>query len=280
LTEQDENAMAMIFPGMDPYLEEPLAWTGFHTALLVYIRDALRPVLRPRYLASVGVRVFVEGPDREISPDVLVRWGQTSGGGTALAIGATEAPVEVQVPEMEIRQPYINIVDLQSQQRVVTVVEVLSPINKYAGPGRDSYLQKQREVRHSQTHLVEIDLLRLGPHVLAVPEWVSRGRYVYDYLICVNRAQLPRDRFQLYPCQLRQRLPFVRIPLADEDPDVRLDLQKVVEQTWEAGDYREVLKYHGPCVPPLPPVDQVWADKLIWEASHSTEQKSSEKGEA
>ncbi|HJT32401.1 MAG TPA: DUF4058 family protein [Pirellulales bacterium] len=37
----------MIFPGMDPYLEDPAMWPGFHNALIVYIRDHLRPQLRP-----------------------------------------------------------------------------------------------------------------------------------------------------------------------------------------------------------------------------------------
>jgi hypothetical protein len=31
----------MLFPGMDPYLEDPHLWTGVHTSLIVYIRDFL-----------------------------------------------------------------------------------------------------------------------------------------------------------------------------------------------------------------------------------------------
>ena len=140
---------------------------------------------------------------------------------------------------------------------------MLSPTNKYAGPGRDSYLTKQREVLTSQAHLLEIDLLRRGPHVLAVPEWIARQRAVYDYLICVNRAEGMRDRFRLYPRPLRQHLPRIRVPLADGDPDVVLDVQAVLAQTYEAGSYRERLRYDRPCVAPLSAEDQVWADELI-----------------
>jgi hypothetical protein len=65
------------------------------------------------------------------------------------------------------------------------------------------------------------------------------------------------------PRQLRQRLPRIRVPLADSDPDAVLDVQAVLEQTYEAGSYRERLRYDRPCVPPLPAEDQAWADELI-----------------
>jgi len=43
--------MAMIFPGMDPYLEAPGRWPGLHNSLAVYIRDHYRPY---DYLACVN----------------------------------------------------------------------------------------------------------------------------------------------------------------------------------------------------------------------------------
>ena len=45
-----------------------------------------------------------------------------------------------------MHESYVEILDRQSGQRVVTVVEVLSPTNKFPGPGQASYLAKQREV--------------------------------------------------------------------------------------------------------------------------------------
>src|SRR5205823_3516333 len=101
------------------------------------------------------------------------------------------------------------------------------------------------------------------PHVLAVPEAVARMHHQYDYLISVNRAAGTRDQFELYPRLLRQALPRIRIPLAAPDPDVPLDLQAVVAAVYEAGDYRELLDYTVPCIPPLPVADQAWADELI-----------------
>ncbi len=49
--------MAMIFPGMDPYLEHPVLWPGVHNTLIVYFAEQLAPLLRPRYAASVEQRV-------------------------------------------------------------------------------------------------------------------------------------------------------------------------------------------------------------------------------
>ena len=256
--------MSTIFPGMDPYLEVPELWPGFHNILIVNILNFLQPLLRPRYIAAIEERVFVEGPQqREFIPDVLLKQGRPprQRGGTAVL--DADAELEVQLPALEMHESYLEILDRHNGQRVVAVLEVLSPTNKYAGPGRDSYLLKQREVLTSQTHLLEIDLLRRGPHVLAVPEWIARESAAYDYLICVNRAEGMRDRFRLYPRQLRQCLPRIRVPLADGDPDVVLDMQAVLAQTYEAGSYRERLRYDRPCVPPLSAEDQTWANELI-----------------
>jgi hypothetical protein len=260
----------MIFPGMDPYLEEPQLWPGVHASLIVYLRNYLQPLLRPRYIAAIEERVFVEGPDREIITDVWLR--QNRPGPRAAPVVAqpeSEAPVVVEVPTLEIHETYLTILDRRSGQHIVTVIEVVSPANKYAGPGRTSYLEKQREVRHSDAHLVEIDLLRTGPHVLAVPEWLARGQCGYHYLISVNRAADARRKFELYFCDLHRRLPAIGIPLAGEDPDLLVDLQAVLAQAYEDGSYRDFLDYEAPCLPPLAAQGQEWANQRIREAQQS-----------
>jgi hypothetical protein len=65
---------------------------------------------------------------------------------------------------------------------------------------------------------------------------------------------------------VRDRLPRVRIPLAGDDPDAPLDVQAVLTHTYAAGSYRDRLRYEAPCVPPLSPVDQAWANRRILEA--------------
>jgi hypothetical protein len=254
----------MIFPGMDPYLELPSVWTDFHSRLIVYLAEHLGPLLRPRYIASVQTRVYIEGAHQDRLPDVGIR--QTLvGSPRGTAVLEADVPVEVQVQELEIEETYLHILDLEMNQRVVTVLEAISPTNKYSGPGRDGYLSKQSEVRRSDSHLVEIDLLRTGPHVAAVPEKLARGAAACDYLVCVNRAEGKRSRFQLYPRRLRERLPRFLCPLAPGDHDVVVNLQAVVERTYEVSGYENLLRYDQPCVPPLSAEDQAWAKDLIHE---------------
>lgn len=261
----------MLFPGMDPYLEAGGVWPGFHNRLVVYIADRLQPLLRPRYIAAVEERVYLAGPDREIIRDVWLRRVEPARPGAAgTALASADVPYIVEVPELEVHESYLTILDRQSGLGVVTVLEVVSPANKYPGPGRASYLAKQEEVRSSEAHLVEIDLLRTGNHVLSVPEWRAREIAPYEYLVCVNRDRGKRDRFELYPWILRERIPSVGIPLADTDPDVALELQDVVRQAYDAGSYRERLRYEAPCRPALSSEDQLWADEILQRSGQAT----------
>lgn len=255
------------FPGMDPYLEHPQLWVGAHSRLIVYLADQLSPTLRPRYVAAVEERVFVEGPDRRVAPDVWLRsterpWRSDADDGekgvavvAPAAVAQDDEPFVVDVAAPLARETYIEILDLHSERRLVTVIELVSPTNKTPGPGRDSYLAKQQEVLHSHVHLVEIDLLRTGQHVLAVPEDVARMRQEYQYLVSVNRAER-RSRFELYPRTLRQRLPRIRIPLAEGDADVRLDVQAEIDRLIELGRYEDRIDYSTACDPPLDEHDQ------------------------
>jgi hypothetical protein len=258
--------MAMIFPGMDPYLEHPILWTGVHASLVVYIRNYLQPLLRPRYIAAIGERVFLEVPPQERIPDVWVKRKKVTRGGAGAAVLEPDPSVVVKVPELEIHESYVEILDHYSSQKLVTVIEVVSPTNKCDGPGRESYLAKQQEIRSSTVHLVEIDLLRTGRHVLAVPEWIARGSGPYHYLSGINRARGTRDEFDLYPRQLPERLARIAIPLADKDPDVVLDIQAVLAQSYEDGDYRDRIDYRARCHPALSAADQRWASSIIKKA--------------
>ena len=73
LDEAGERIMETPFPGMDPYLEHPALWPSVHTRLIVALANQLGPKIRPRYVASVEDRVFIESADQDRIPDVLVR---------------------------------------------------------------------------------------------------------------------------------------------------------------------------------------------------------------
>jgi hypothetical protein len=245
---------------MDPYLEHPHFWPGLHTSLIVYFRDQLQPLLQPRYIASIEERVFVERGEQYRVPDVLIKRRRRRG---AVAVLESDEPVVVKVGGLEIPQRYIEILDRETGLSVVTVIELVSPSNKYRGAGRKSYLTKQRQVLGSKSHLVEIDLLRTGSHVMAVPEPVARAHGNYDYLTSVNRVGEDRDEFDLYPRTLHQRLPRVRVPLSGPDAPATLDIQEALEEAYDRGAYDDQINYAKPCKPPLRPADQAWANQLI-----------------
>ena len=112
--------------------------------------------------------------------------------------------------------------------QIVASIEVLSPSNKRVGhPSREKFLKKQEKTLDSQTHLVEIDLLRGGTHTLAVPkDLVVAQAGTFDYLVSIHRFDRPKD-FLVYPIALAERLPEIAIPLLPGDPDVPLDLEAI-----------------------------------------------------
>ncbi len=75
----------------------------------------------------------------------------------------------VKALEDEPRQRFVNVVRAHDASEVIATLEYLSHANKTPGQNRDASLRKQRAVCDSDTHLIEIDLLRAGPPTLAVP---------------------------------------------------------------------------------------------------------------
>jgi Protein of unknown function (DUF4058) len=259
------------FPGMDPYLEQ--TWRDVHSRLIIYICDALQSNLREGLIARVEERVFwepEEGPGRGVEPDVRVfEQGPAPApveaeGGVALA-----EPVTIDCPAPELlTEGFLEIVDVGSGNRVVSVIEVLSPTNKHPGEGQELYLQKQRDLLQSDANLVEIDLLRAGERALAVPQHHLLPVHRTPYQICVRRGSRPHI-LEFYPVMLQQRLPRFRIPLRPTDADIALDLQPMIDQCYRNGRYGATINYKVDPEPALGPNDAKWADELLRAAGKS-----------
>lgn len=250
---------------MDPWVEHPALWPGVHQRLITYACDALQERVGPRYFVEIGERIYMEQSNRSIYPDVTVSEAPTPrsarGSGGATSVLEADAPRLVHVdPGVEVREPYLEVHDTHQGERVVTVIEVLSPANKRPGAGREEYLRKQAEVLASQASLVEIDLLRAGEPTVALP-WASASDRSQPYRVVVSRSTDRRTR-ELYACGLRERLPRVALPLVAPDPDVVLDLPAVFALAWERGAYARRLDRAREPVPPLAPEDLAWAREL------------------
>jgi hypothetical protein len=215
------------------------------------------------YFAASGRRVWVEVSDRYIEPDVNVLHrggrGQQNAGGTAVAAAPRMEPVVIKVPHDERRQAFIEIrVRNDAGEKIVTLIEILSPSNKRSGDhARELYQTKQKEVLESQVHLVEIDLLRGGEHTTAVPlDRLQEETPPHAYHVCIHRFDKFED-YIVYPIPLNQRLPEIRIPLLPGDADVVVDLQTVFDRAYDTGPYRRQIRYGLEVPPPPLPADQL-----------------------
>jgi len=163
----------------------------------------------------------------------------------------------------EIRQPLIKIVEPAAGNRLVTAIEVLSPDNKVAGAGRKKYLKKREEFWSGGANLVEIDLLRDGKPTLRISDEERSQLRPWRYLVAVTRWP---DRLEVYPIPLESRLPYLAVPLSENDADVRLDLQVVFSRCWEEGPYPELLCYEGPPPGTMTAKETAWCDDQLGSA--------------
>lgn len=270
------------FPGMDPYLEQPALWSGVHQGLITGIRDALNAALPSGYVADIGERVVLTRPDRSIFPDVVTFTQtppilpapfrvslETRAGSAVVERETADTPLTVDVDLVEAREVFVEVRPVGDETEVLCVIEVLSPANKAPGHvTRDRYLSKQRALLDSAVCLIEIDLLRTGAYTVAVPEYALRSRLpVWDYLICSHRGGQAgeRDRFEVWPPTLRDRLPRIPVPLGSGTPDVILDLQAVFDRNYDGGAYRRRINYNADALTPLVGDDALWADALLRE---------------
>lgn len=257
------------FPGMDPWLQT--RWGYTHTAMMTYMNLRLNKVLAAGLVSTIQERVVIEtgnGGGREVVPDLIVvkypqpvpsRGRDPDGAGDV----ALAEPVVVDLP-VEYEQPYIEIIDTSTGGTVVTVIELISPSNKRSGAARERYLKKQEEVLSSVCNLVEIDLIRGFTDVTLASSWAEPVTKEATYHVSVRRASTPRSA-EVYPMPLRSQLPSFKVPQRATDPDVRLDLQAVIDDVYRDGNCAALLNYDRPLDPPLDSDDVAWAAERVRE---------------
>ena len=128
------------FPGMDPYLEMPPFWSDFSPTLLGEIRNALLPKVLPLYDVRIEEYLFVTREDirlHRVQPDVTVSTTTAWQPGMEATVAVAEPTmVELEYPAMEpTMQRRLRLIH-RPTGRVVTVMELLSPINKAVGRRR------------------------------------------------------------------------------------------------------------------------------------------------
>jgi hypothetical protein len=235
------------FPGMDPYLESKRFWTGFHHLFISFIAENMNPLLPKGLLANPEERVYIEYPGT-IVPDVNVartssyQPKDSTGGPAILQAQSRVHGVVTRKPE-EHREPFLTIRTKDDFDRVITIIELLSPTNKdLSTSGRKEYLQKQRSVLERQTHLLEIDLLQSGAHTVAAPYEDLCDCGSWDYLVSLHRYTQPYE-YEYWFNALNESLPTVFVPLTDDLPEFELDLQSIMTRAYDAGPYANGIDY-------------------------------------
>jgi hypothetical protein len=248
---------------MDPYLERH--WGDVHTRLVTYASDQLQKILPRDLRARVEERVVVSEWHRSRSfyPDVRVietepssRRRGKSGAGVAVA-----QPLVIDLADEPETQRFVEIRDVSSGSHLVTVLEVLSPSNKRPGDGQEQYLRKQQELRQAGVSLVEIDLLRDGDWVVALPLDALDPTVRTPYRVVVRRGWR-RLEAEYYAIALDHALPTIKVPLRPADADVPLNLQALLDQCYENGGYDDI-DYSSALQPPLPAATARWAAQLL-----------------
>jgi len=257
---------------MDPYLEGDM-WQEFHETLASAMRAQLMPLLAPRYVALLAKRYIltrptvgiVDLPPRIVYPDVHV----VAPLAAPPATGRDGAPTAVAEPAVELPSllseevPHLSIEIRDVAHRLlVTVIEILSPINKRSEGARD-YDARRTELLSTRTHLLEIDLLRRGTRIQLDGEPPSAPYYIY-----LSRWQR-RPLTQVWLLPLHAPLPTVPVPLVPPDPEVPLDMQAAVQACFDLVGYERLFDYTSP--PPTPEFnteDAAWVDEVLRTAGY------------
>lgn len=250
------------FPGMDLYLETPDIWGDFHGTLMHIFRDQLNEQITPKYVAEMQTQVVVETIEDDIErwgvePDVAIVQPRTGADGVLVLEGAPPAPIRRKVPlDFPLRLVTLWI-RRREDEKLVTVIELLSPVNKRRGRLRQEYLDKRAGYFEADVHFIEIDLLRSHPRM---PLQGKLPRC--DYIVMVSKYY-ERPNVEVWPIRTRQPLPVVSVPLVRPDTPASLDLGEALRTAYTRARYDLRINYDLPPVPPLFSEDAAWAATLI-----------------
>jgi hypothetical protein len=145
------------------------------------------------------------------------------------------------------------------EEQLVTVIELLSPVNKRPGAdAADAYERKRRDVLHSTVHLLAIDLLRGGRRPALVTPLPD-----VPYFIILSRVER-RPQVEIWPVSLREAIPVIAVPLREGDADVPLDLTQALQRIYTSARYDLRIDYtKAPPPPALSPEDAAWLDEHL-----------------
>ncbi|MGL6075856.1 MAG: DUF4058 family protein [Fimbriiglobus sp.] len=252
------------FPGMDPYLEHPDFWPGFHTKYLVALAAQIGPRLPDGLYAEVEQYIRLESDiddsDEEpitYRPDVLVASKVKKKVKTLSAIYEPGLALNLPKPKKTSTKRFIAISKLRTRE-VVTVVELLSHSDKSGSTNGKQYHLKRETYLANGISFVEIDLIRSGHRMVKPQQNIPDA----DYYFLVSPAfEFPVA--EVWATTVRDALPSLPIPTGKSLPPVVVDQRVAMDRVYEEAAYNRQLDYTQPPIPALRSGDAEWAEALI-----------------
>lgn len=245
---------------MDPYLEHPSLWPDVHNRLIAALADDLSECVAPRYYVGLKRRTYLLKADDMVfigRPDIAVASPTEVSVLTSQPVTTSVTVLEVDVPmQDEVSENFLEIHEVKTG-KLITVLELLSPVNKLHKQGREEYERKRGYVFRSWTNLVELDLLRAGDPMPVVGAQVQS-----DYRLLVSRG-IQRPRALLIVFTLRQPIPTFTLPLLPGDDEPEVVLNRILHALYQRARFDLRLDYTQPPLPPLVEADAAWAQELI-----------------
>ena len=237
--------MSTRFPGMDPYLEQQGAWREVRAELIVGIQQFLTPLLEPRYRVTIEEDIYVtelpadeEWADEDLGTSAEEDVPQV----TYPADSGIPQPIRVILPMGKTsKQRYLAVREAKTGQKV-TVIEILSHLNKSNPMARERFRRKRHEVLNRFSNWVEIGLLREGqPLVIEVAEPPSTVLWHNYHIIFCREEQYPQAYMYLFG--IRHPIPDIPIPLRPDEPEPILPLNQILHEIYERGRYNLLIDY-------------------------------------
>jgi hypothetical protein len=197
---------------MDPYLETSSNWKLFRPHFFAALQQVLSPSVTPQYKIILATRRF-----------------------------ATEFVLFTTIEREEHTEEYLEI-RKRDDHKLITIIDLTSVESRTLPIAREAHRETRKTAITERSAYVEIDLLTLGQPVL---EYERSGLPPHDYTVTVTRSGSP-ERFEIYTASVRRRLPKFKLPLAQDDRDVVVDLQQAFSVAYDVGNFASVISYQQP----------------------------------
>ena len=206
---------------MLPALEQPDFFPDLHLSLCVYIRDWLAPRLPEAYRIAMEQGLSMSGPDgkaKRYRPDARIDRVESPSEAYTVEIAIDAPSFRVEMPS----QPQRTLAIRDSDGRLITTIELLSPANK-TGDGYVDFRLKQQQLSEQGIHLLEIDLLRQGKR-----RWRDERVDAADYILSLQRGT--DEIASIWAVSQGQALPTIPVPLQEPDADMPLPVETVLQE--------------------------------------------------